>query len=51
MLRIAGQSWQPHVFAPGRYTVKISDPDAGKSKEFSGLAATPRNEEKLDVSV
>lgn len=50
-LRIAGQSWQPHVFAAGKYTVKISDPEGGKSKQLSGLMATPGNEAKLEVSV
>lgn len=50
-LRMAGQSWQPHVFAAGRYTVKISDPDGGKSKELPGLMATAGNEEKLEVNV
>jgi len=50
-LRLARQSWRPHVFAAGRYTVKISDPDAGKSKELSGLAATPGNEAKLAVAL
>ncbi|HEV7224306.1 MAG TPA: alkaline phosphatase D family protein, partial [Pirellulales bacterium] len=49
-LRIGGPSWQPHVFAPGRYTVRISDPDAGRSKELTGLTATPENRTSLEVS-
>jgi hypothetical protein len=50
-LRIAGPSWQPHVFAPGRYTVRISDPDAGKSKELTGLAAMRENKTSLEVNL
>jgi len=50
-LRIAGQTWQPHVFAAGKYTLQISDPDSGKSKQLSGVMATPGNETSLEVSV
>ena len=50
-LRIAGQTWQPHVFAAGKYALKISDPEGGKSKQLSGLMATPGNETNLEVNV
>ncbi|HVW36978.1 MAG TPA: hypothetical protein VHB99_06720, partial [Pirellulales bacterium] len=50
-LRMAGQTWQPHVFAAGKYTLKISDPDGGKSKQLSGVMATAGNETSLEVSV
>ena len=38
-LRIAGRSFQPHVFAAGQYTVKVSEPESGKLKELRGLVA------------
>lgn len=50
-LRVAGQTFRPHVFAPGKYTVKISDPDAGKAKELKGLEAKPDNDVSLEVKV
>ncbi len=50
-LRVNGQGFQPHVFAPGKYTVKVSDPDAGKSKTLNGLAATAGNKLLLEVKV
>lgn len=36
-LRIAESRFQPPVFAAGRYTVRVSDPDTGKAKELRGL--------------
>jgi alkaline phosphatase D len=50
-LRIAGQSWRPPVFAPGKYTVKVSDPEAGRERVVKGVAAGPGALEKLDVRV
>ncbi|HVX61321.1 MAG TPA: hypothetical protein VHC19_11980, partial [Pirellulales bacterium] len=50
-LRMSGATWQPHVFAPGSYTVKISEPESGKQKVLTGLAATPENQTRLQVNV
>jgi phosphodiesterase/alkaline phosphatase D-like protein len=50
-LRLAGASFQPHVFAPGSYTVRISEPDAAKVKELRGLIARAENDGMLRVSV
>jgi phosphodiesterase/alkaline phosphatase D-like protein len=50
-LRPPGRSFQPHTFAPGRYTVKISDPETGRAKEFKGLAAEPGNKASLEVEL
>lgn len=36
-LRIAESRFQPPVFAAGRYTVRVSDPDTGKGRELRGL--------------
>lgn len=50
-LRVKGGKWQPHVFAEGKYTVKVSEPETGKNKTLSGLVARSGNKEKLKVSV
>jgi hypothetical protein len=50
-LRIAGREFQPHVFAEGKYTVKIGDPDADRSRTIEGLEAKVENETKLSVEV
>ena len=50
-LRIAGRSFQPHVFAAGRYTVKVSEPETGKLKELRGLVARADNDSTLEVNV
>ncbi len=50
-LRIAGHSFQPPGFAPGRYRVRVSDPEAGRSKELTDLEASPENKTLLKVAV
>lgn len=40
-LRIAGHRFRPHVFAPGSYTVKITEPDTGYSRTLTGQTAAP----------
>lgn len=48
-LRIKDQKFQPFVFKPGKYTVRISDPDAGRMKELTGLEASDGEPKILDV--
>ncbi|MGB2714969.1 MAG: hypothetical protein WBC51_12365, partial [Vicinamibacterales bacterium] len=48
-LRIAGQRWRPHVFAPGTYTVRVSDPDSGREQIVEGLVAGAEAGDKLEV--
>ena len=36
-LRVAEPKFTPHVFAAGKYTVRVSDPDTGKSAEVKNL--------------
>lgn len=36
-LRPRYPKFRPHVFAPGKYRVRVSDPDVGKSAELRGL--------------
>ncbi|MPY87997.1 MAG: twin-arginine translocation pathway signal [Luteitalea sp.] len=50
-LRLPRREFQPHVFAAGEYTVKISEPETGKVKVLPGLAATAENREALEVVV
>jgi hypothetical protein len=42
-LRAPEPKWQPFVFAPGKYTVRVSDPDSGRSAELNGLEPRPNN--------
>ena len=39
MLRIKGNRFRPKVFAEGKYTVKISEPDSQMEKSLTGLVA------------
>jgi alkaline phosphatase D len=48
-LRVTTPTFRPHVFAPGRYTVRVSDPESGKSSEVRNLE--PRSEPQNAVSV
>lgn len=50
-LRLNEPSWQPHVFAAGSYTVRISDPETGRSKELRDVAAKPENDSVMRVEV
>jgi alkaline phosphatase D len=50
-LRIAGQEFRPHVFAAGRYTVIVSEPETGRRKEIKGVEARENNDRKLTISV
>ncbi|MEZ5360836.1 MAG: alkaline phosphatase D family protein [Bryobacterales bacterium] len=42
-LRAPEARWQPFVFETGKYTVKVSDPESGKSAELTGLEAHRNN--------
>ena len=50
-LRIPGQSFQPHVFALGKYTVKVLDPESGRTVELAGIVARPNNGASLTVEL
>jgi hypothetical protein len=50
-LRVEGRSFRPHVFAHGKYTVKVGEPETGKLKTLTGLEAAAENKAKLDVKV
>ena len=50
-LRIAGQIWRPHVFAPGRYTVRVSEPETRREAVLTGVNAGPERTGTLDVQI
>ena len=50
-LRAAGNKFRPHVFAEGKYKVRVSDPEAGKQAEQSGLEAKPDNDAVLEIKL
>jgi len=50
-LRIAGQNWRPHVFAPGRYTVRVSEPETRRERVVKGVIASRDQAGTLDVRV
>jgi len=50
-LRLREGKFQPHVFAPGTYSVKVSEPESGRNKVVKGLTAKAANKETLKVKV
>jgi hypothetical protein len=50
-LRVAKPEFRPHVFAAGKYTVKVSDPDTGKSTELRDLAPAAGEQKAVSVRV
>jgi len=50
-LRVQTREWQPLVFAEGKYSIRVSDPERGKSATLKDLVATKENTETLPVDV
>jgi alkaline phosphatase D len=50
-VRIAGRRWRPPVFAPGTYTVKVSDPERRKETVVRAVTAGDGSPETLDVQL
>lgn len=50
-LRIRGDKFQPHVFATGKYTVRVSDPDRSAAVTLKALEATPENRTIREVKL
>lgn len=50
-LRLRGPSWQPSVFAEGKYTVVVSEPDVGVAARLKGLVARRRNDDSVEVKI
>jgi alkaline phosphatase D len=49
--RVAGVEFRPHVFAEGSYTLRIVEPESGRSKQLEGLTARAENEETIEVTL
>lgn len=45
-LRIPGRVFRPKVFAPGRYTIRVGEPDSDTWQEFEDIEATTNQERK-----
>jgi phosphodiesterase/alkaline phosphatase D-like protein len=50
-LRCASASFQPMVFAEGKYTVRVMDPDGGRVREIRDLVASAENPERVQVEI
>jgi hypothetical protein len=50
-VRLKTRSFQPHVFAPGRYAVKVGVPETGRFQELRGLVARAGNDAVVVVDV
>ena len=50
-LRAATPEIRPHVFAPGKYMVRVSDPETGKSSELRDLESRDQLQRTINVVV
>lgn len=50
LLRTAGK-FQPHTYAEGPHTIRVSDPETGRAKEFKSVVATKENSARLEVAL
>jgi alkaline phosphatase D len=48
-LRLAGDQFRPHVFAEGRYRVRVADTHSDRERVFPDLVATADNDETIEV--
>lgn len=50
-LRATSPNFRPHVFAPGKYRVRVSDPDRGNASEVRGLQPAVDEQKPIMVSI
>ena len=50
-LRVREPNFRPHVFALGKYHVRVSDPEVGKSAEVRDLEARESTQRAVNVAV
>jgi hypothetical protein len=50
-IRVQTREWQPLVFAEGKYSVRVSDPERGESATLKDLVATKENQETVPVEL
>ena len=46
-LRIKGNLYQPKVFKPGSYTIRISHPETGKFTEITGVKTSESDQQEI----
>ncbi|MEX2591913.1 MAG: alkaline phosphatase D family protein [Anditalea sp.] len=51
VMRIKGNSFRPKVFSPGKYTLKVSQPETGKEKTLTGLEIAKKEGESVILTV
>lgn len=50
-LRAVGGRFRPHIFAPGKYRVRISEPESGRSTELRNLHPALGPDESMAVAI
>lgn len=50
-LRVPASGFRPPVFAPGKYTLRVTEPETGKAKELKGVVASSEGGRTLVVSL
>ncbi|WP_152053952.1 alkaline phosphatase D family protein [Tautonia marina] len=50
-LRLAGSRWRPFTFTEGLYTIRVLDPESGRSVERRGLAARKGNDATIEITL
>jgi hypothetical protein len=48
-LRLAGDEFRPHVFAAGRYWVRVADPESAREKVIPDLVASADSSASIEV--
>jgi alkaline phosphatase D len=50
-VRLWSRRLRPPIFAAGKYTLRLSDPESGRRKEWTGVEALARNGDVLKVAL
>jgi alkaline phosphatase D len=51
IVRLPASPWRPPVFAAGPYTLRLSEPETGRRREWKAVAATPGNTATLPIQL
>ena len=51
MIRTPEAEWRPPVFAKGKYTVKVSEPERGAAAQAEGLEPAPDNPASVELAL
>lgn len=50
-LRLAGDTFRPHVFSEGRYRIRVTDLESDRAKVLADLVATVDNSDSIEVEL